>query len=383
MKIGIVSHSFLPQIGGKELYIYNLAVYLTRRGHEVHVLTSNTGLQYKKVNMRGYLVHYLPAIAIKIPGSTVYYRIIPRLALFLKRFNFDIVNLQEYSTFATDIGAICCYLQEIPTVLTIHNPWFIDNALYNIVMKLHQGSLGRIETKLIDRFVVVSKNMYGKFTKAFPHTKPRTQLVYNGVSLDFHKQEPQTTTETGTKKILFLSRISRDKGVEVLVRAFALLRERHNDCQLFIVGPETDFKHEMEKLVDKLKVTGGVFFRGPVLGASKIKLINEMDCMCLPSFNESCPSTILEAMAMKKSIIATKIPGIIELLPNEDYGYLFQLGSPEDLAEKLEQALYEEKKTAKKIEKAFSFVQQFDWEKIARQVEEIFLNVLKEKRLGH
>ncbi|MHA1730403.1 MAG: glycosyltransferase family 4 protein [Promethearchaeota archaeon] len=378
MKIGVISHSFLPQIGGKELYIYNMARYLTRKGHEVHVVTSNLSLSYERVKLKGFTVHYLPSISVKIPRSTVYYRVLPTLFSFLQKMDFQILNLQEYSTFSTDVASFFGRLNGIPTVLTIHNPWFISNPLYNMVLKAHQGSIGKMETKLIDAFITVSQSMKDNFIRVFPSTKGRVHLIHNGISLEYYKGLPRVAGED--KKVLFLSRISEDKGVEVLIRAFGILREKHEHLQLLIVGPKTQYQDKMEALVDKLGLSGCVFFRGKVLERAKVNLINEVDCMCLPSFKEACPSTILEAMAMRRPIVASEIPGILEILPSQEYGWLAKKRDVRDLAVQLDDALFNEGAARVKVEKAYDYVKRFDWELISEKIERVFEEVYRGAR---
>ncbi|GAB4316744.1 MAG: glycosyltransferase family 4 protein [Promethearchaeota archaeon] len=373
MKIGMVSHSFLPQIGGKELYIYHLAKELARLGHEPHVVTSNARARYEVVTLRGIAIHLLPSIALKIPRTSAsYYRFMPTLFRFLDRMRFDLLNLQEYSTSATDLSTLFGYLRNVPTVLTVHNPWFLSNALYNVALKVHQSTLGRLEAKVFDRVIVVSRVMRAKFVNAFPELANRIVLVNNGVSLDYYHPTAASSSPGGAKKILFLSRISKEKGVKELVEAFARLCKKHDDLRLLIVGPRTEFVPQVNRQVQRLGLSDRVEIRPPVLGRNKVAVIDESDCMCLPSFIESCPSTILEAMAMNKPIVATRIPGILELLPSDDYGWLVEPGDVEDLASGLEGALFNDKASEGKTQKARLHVENYDWSRVGKRVLEVF-----------
>lgn len=379
MKIGIVSHTFLPRIGGKEIYIYNMARTLVKMGHEVHVITGAECWRRADLDLKGIQVHYLPCIKIRIPRSSEFYRVLPTLPFFLRTRSFDVVNLQEYSTLSTDLAAFYFGLKKVPMVLTVHNPWFISNPAYLFVLKLHEQTLGRVETRLIHNFIVVSRKMYRRFTREFPRAQDRTWVIHNGVSKE---QVAVPPAPSDTRTILFLSRISKDKGLDLLIEAVARLKEKHprDALRLLVVGPRSTFQEEAEHLVQSLHLQDCVAFPGPVYEKRKWEVINAADCICLPSLNESCPSTILEAMVMKKPIIATRIPGILEILPGSRYGYLFEKGCVDDLAEKLDRALFRSEETSRRVESAYEHVQQFNWTVISSEIEAVFQKTIHDCR---
>lgn len=116
-------------------------------------------------------------------------------------------------------------------------------------------------------------------------------------------------------EILFVGRNDRVKGIKYLEEAFALIKKDFPDFKLSLVG---------EGLPEgKLSLT---------------EVRNRMKncyCLVLPSLTEGLPRVILEAMALAKPVIASRVGGIPDLVKNQETGFLFEAGNSKELAEKL------------------------------------------------
>lgn len=128
-------------------------------------------------------------------------------------------------------------------------------------------------------------------------------IIPNGIDL------PEITGSTDIadeKMVLALGRIHPKKGLDVLIRAWALIAEPASAWQLKIVGPaEAGHDSELRSLVQSLALTN-VSIQGPIYGEAKFAALREADFFVLPSRNENFGLTVAEALAACTPVISTK-----------------------------------------------------------------------------
>ena len=107
--------------------------------------------------------------------------------------------------------------------------------------------------------------------------------------------------------MLFLSRLHEKKGIELLLRAFALLHERGAKHRLIIAGTgETGYVNSLKKLATQLGVAEATFFIGLVVGPEKISLYEACDVFVLPTMQENFGIVLVEALACCLPVVTTK-----------------------------------------------------------------------------
>ncbi|NQU44484.1 glycosyltransferase [bacterium] len=112
----------------------------------------------------------------------------------------------------------------------------------------------------------------------------------------------------GRRVALFLSRLSREKGLEELLPAWAELTRKpsYGDCLLVLAGPDfRGYRVVAEALVEKLGLAGKVLFTGMVRGREKMSLLARADVYSLPSHSEGFSMSILENMAAGTPVVIT------------------------------------------------------------------------------
>lgn len=236
----------------------------------------------------------------------------------------------------------------VPVVLTLHDykpicPVYtclrdgetcvqcIDNNFFNVVRnRCSDGSLARsallyAEAKVqqmkrsyenVDLVIAPSQFMASKVSQA-RFESARVQVLYNAVD---------ASTITASKEddgyLLYLGRLSAEKGIETLVEAQA----RANVAPLVVAGtgPLEARLHADYPDVD---------FRGHLSGAELEATIRKAAAIVIPSrWFENCPMSVLEAMAYGKPVIGSDIGGIPELVQHEVTGLLFPAGDTDALA---------------------------------------------------
>jgi glycosyltransferase involved in cell wall biosynthesis len=112
------------------------------------------------------------------------------------------------------------------------------------------------------------------------------------------------------KMILYLGRIHRVKGVDILVKAFANVAEKLTDVKLVIVGPDDGYLGELERLIKALKIENDVLIMGPLYGKDKLAAYIDTDVYVLPSRYETFPMSVLEAVACGSPVILSENCGV-------------------------------------------------------------------------
>ncbi len=135
--------------------------------------------------------------------------------------------------------------------------------------------------------------------------------------------EHNATQET----ILFVGRLSREKGVSTLLEVARLLPERR--FEVIGDGQEREWLQE--------HATSNVFFRGSLSRKETWEAIRQARCLVVPSeWYENAPLVIMEAMALGTVVVASRIGGIPELIEDGVSGVLFEPANAHDLAEKIQ-----------------------------------------------
>ncbi len=134
------------------------------------------------------------------------------------------------------------------------------------------------------------------------------------------------------KNFLYFGRLSAEKGIGTLIRAFA---ELHDDETLSLVGfgPEEERLHALTKELD-LEAT--VKFLGPVYGEDLQVLLRQARAVVVPSeWYENTPYALLETLASGTPVIASRVGSLPERVQDGYNGFLFTTGDAHDLAEKI------------------------------------------------
>ena len=171
------------------------------------------------------------------------------------------------------------------------------------------------------KIICVSKQVQVALIEWLPNLKRKSVVTSNAVPVS------DLSIGSTVKKydILFVGRLTKAKGVDILIKAIKILKEKYQkEIKAAIVG-EGYLEEELKELVKELGIGEEVEF----LGVRKDieKLMKSTKLFVLPSRWEGLPLTILEAMSSGAAIIATKVGGITEVIQSGKEGILI---SPED-----------------------------------------------------
>jgi len=135
-----------------------------------------------------------------------------------------------------------------------------------------------------------------------------------------------------------VARLSPEKGLGVLLRAAALLAREGLEFELALLGDGAE-RAELEQLAHALELDDHVRFEGWQSGAEVHAHILRARALVLASFSEGLPVVIMEALALRRPVIATRVGGIDELVVPGECGWLVAPGAVRELAAAMREAL--------------------------------------------
>lgn len=177
--------------------------------------------------------------------------------------------------------------------------------------------------------------------------------VLPGSGIDVNEFVPKDKTyKEAPFTFLLISRLIHDKGILEYINAIKLLKSKGVEAKFQLLG-QLDTKHARgiaKELVDQWIEEGVVEYLGSVEDVKPY--INNSDCVVLPSYREGTPRSLLEAASSGKPIVATDVAGCNNVVDHKVNGFLCESKNVEDLASKMEEMLFQDEKSIKKMSDA-------------------------------
>jgi glycogen synthase len=240
-------------------------------------------------------------------------------------------DLVHCHTWYSHFGGILAKMNYgVPLVITVHSleplrPWKREQlgGGYDFSVWVEKTAL-----EMADAVIAVSGQTKGDIERLFNVKPERLHVIYNGVDLEEYRKTESTAalTRFGIKKpfVLFVGRITRQKGIIHLVRAV-----QHMDPGFQIVlcagAPDTpEIGREMKEAVEKVQAQhGGVVWIDEMVDKPTVReLYSHASVFCCPSIYEPFGIINLEAMACETAVVATAVGGIKEVVVDGETGFL-------------------------------------------------------------
>lgn len=190
---------------------------------------------------------------------------------------------------------------------------------------------GRFLGKLLstaDRIVCDSADSLEYAEDLASGMSPRCCVIRN--ALPVPAQEP-TPLSWHPPHVLYLGRLSREKGVDLALTALSMLTARHPRSRLIVAGDGPD-RGILEQQARDLNLSERVCFKGWVPQEDVPSLLNKAVMLVLPSRSDSFPLAGLQASLMQRPIVATRVGGLPELVIDHQTGLLVEQEDPSALA---------------------------------------------------
>jgi glycosyltransferase involved in cell wall biosynthesis len=175
----------------------------------------------------------------------------------------------------------------------------------------------------------------------------------------------------GCKRLLYVGRLSHEKGLEYLIRAVEYLNREKYDVKVSLCGDGPE-RERLSGLVRESGLSDSVKFHGYIPWGKELSRISSgSDLFVLPSHSEGVPKVLLEAMAAGLPVIATNVGGIPDIITNNENGILIPPGSPEAIADAVKLVMENSSLREKLIENGYGFVKNHTAENQAKKLAEL------------
>lgn len=368
MKIAFFSDTYLPNIDGVVSSIISFKKELESNGNYVGVfapgtktLKTNDVFLYRSIPFPPYPQY---KIALGFDPITDF-----------KKKNFDIVHCHGVASMGLN-AMISSKLFRKPSIATFHTmlPLATSYLSENSTLRNFFTDLSWKAIKLfynsfnitLAPSLVIQKNLE-------EHGVQNTRVLSNGVDLEaFKPSSNNLRKKLGLKGkiILFSGRMTKEKNIDVVIKAIPLVSKKVNASFLFVGGGP-----ELENLKLKSRGMKNVLFTGEIQHQRITDYINTCDVSVSASTFETFGLSLLESMACGKPVVGADSLAIPEFV-SEKNGGLFEPFNSEQLSEKLVEILSDSKKYKSKSREALKTAEKFSIKKQAEKLEKIYQKMI-------
>lgn len=359
MKIALVSPASFPatQFGGIMFLIADIAKEATNLGNDVVVYTTDLDFANNANTFNKNLPRKEIMDNFTIKRSHVWFRINlfflnPGIYFQMMKDSPDIIHTIGIRSFQSFIATIVAKKKKIPLVisdqggLTTHPDLKSGGIFKKILYKLQVPMINFIINNSTKISVAneYEKNIFEKFNQT-----SKIEIIRNGINLETMK----TKTDDFKKKhgisfpfVLFIGRFSKVKGIDILLHAIKILKDRPEleNIRFVIMGVDFGFQNKMIQMIDDFGIKEKIHLITNPSREDVIAAYSESEFLVLPSRWELSPLTPLEGFAFKKPVISTNVHGIPSTITDRKNGILVKNEDFHELAEAIMELINDKQK---------------------------------------
>ena len=216
-------------------------------------------------------------------------------------------------------------------IITTHGSDIHDHNNRNFIAQY----LNRIVLHSSDHIIAVSHELKNAITESFGISEEKISVIDMGVdSSIFFPNNKIPKKETFT--LLFVGRLSEEKGFDVLLDAFEILSKNNSSSIKCIVIGDGDQQSHYKKSVKSRMLTDNVTFMGSQNQTRISEWMNQSHLVVIPSRKEGFGLVAIEALACGTPVICSNVGGLKEIVENGKNGFLFPVEQKDELVERIE-----------------------------------------------
>ncbi|MGE0767234.1 MAG: glycosyltransferase family 4 protein [Hyphomicrobiaceae bacterium] len=306
------------------------------------------------------------------------------VALQLRRRGVDIVHIHNFTQF---VPIVRTFNPRAKLVLHMAGEW---------LTQLDARIMGE-RAEMCDLILGASDHITNLIRARFPRLAHRCHTVYNGVDVEKFSPPAVVRPRDEPKRLLFVGRVSPEKGVHVLLEALPTIAEKYPGVHLDIVGAVGAMPAEhLVSLSDDRDVRGllslyaepygtylgrlipralanQVNFMGNLPHDALVDQYRRADLLINPSYSESFGMSLVEALACETPVVATKVGGMVEIITDDSLGMLVDRGDVSGLAQAILTLLDDdERRTVMGKAGREMVLKRFSWSQIGERVNRLY-----------
>ena len=222
--------------------------------------------------------------------------------------NYDIVHAHSHLFFSTNLSAAARQMGSTPLVITNHGlksqtapKWFQD---------IYTATGARLTFMAADKILCYTETEKNELVDL--GIKPeKIEVIHNGIDTDLFV--PAKDPCFDNKKLLWVGRYVKGKGLDCLIDAFTILRSKYPDVTLTMVGRGPD-KDRITKKIRDLHLENGIITKDFVPNSEIVSMYQNSSVFVLPSLEEGVPRTILEEMSCGIPVVCSRLPQLVDIV---------------------------------------------------------------------
>ncbi|USK33678.1 glycosyltransferase family 4 protein [Bacillus sp. F19] len=368
MKIVMLISSFHPLLGGAEKQAQRLGADLVSKGNNVTVLTRwHKGLKPEEK------IDGLNVVRLKVSSNSKFAPIIYliKVLMYMWKYKKDIDVVHAHALSAPGLtAALTSFVTGIPSIAKIAGGgnqlgceikrMYLDNIIGKLKVKFMQ--------KHISRFIAISRAIEDDLNYV---NTPSKKIVFlpNGIDKLLYQNKNQNEFHLKSKKtFLYVGRLEKVKGIDILMEAWSRINKQlKQNSQLIILG-------EGSIDISRFQTDESVEYMGKVDNVRDY--LANADVFLLPSRYEGISNALLEAMASKLTIIASKVGGNPDLIKHGENGFLFERENIEQLQNLIEGIMSSQYDVSSIGEAAYKFIEKdYDLDKISNKYIKLYQQI--------
>ena len=387
MRVALLTREYPPDVyGGAGVHVEYLARELRRLiDVDVHCFGNPR-------DEPGVIAHLPNPTMLEIGANAALLTMSTDLSMAAATGDADLVH--SHTWYANFAGHVSKLLHGVPHVMTTHSleplrPWKAEQLGGGYALSMF---CERTAIESADAVIAVSQGVRRDVLNSYSAVNPdRIHVIHNGIDPEIYRPQPspETLTRFGIDPnqpfVLFNGRITRQKGVSLLL-ASALKLDRRHQVVIVASSPDTpEIAAEVAALAGRVSAERGnlVWIDHFISREDLIHLHSHAAVFVCPSIYEPFGLVILEAMACATPVVASRVGGIPEIVVEGETGYLVDFdpadldGFTSALADRMEKLL-RDPATAATMGKAGRerVLQHFGWPAIASQTVELYERLL-------
>lgn len=390
-------------VGGMQVQIAHLTEALDRLGHAQRVVTTGMpgirrdSLRWRQVRLNSVRVPFVswPTRSKGLAGllaawglGSVLWAL--REAARRPRTRYRLVHCHcSELPWTFVVGPTVAAILRLPLVLTVHcsaietvqpDGWF-EWVYFRLARVAERWALGRATT-----VVTLSERLRRAYVEAGLRRAEDTFVVPDGVDVGTllaaaraSEDRVRSRAKREPEVVLYCGRIAPEKGWRQFLQAAAILAA--DPCISFIVAGDGNERRALRSMVRELGLDDRVALAGFVHHDRVAGLIARASVVVIPSIHEELGGTVLEAMALERPVVASRVGGIPEVVGDGITGMLVEPGDAEAIARSV-RALLDDPELATRIATAGGAAvrERFDMLTLAHRMEEIYQHALATAR---
>jgi glycosyltransferase involved in cell wall biosynthesis len=345
-----------PEAGGAEIHLHEIYERIAGRGHRVTLLCGGWPGAPARARRNGIEIHRV--------GTR------QTFPLLVRRYYRSVLAVRDDDILVEDINK-----------LPLYTPWWGARRVLALVPHLFGGTVFVEAPIPIAAIVWLAERPLAFVYRETPFEaisestaddlvargirRDRVRVIHPGVYADRYTPAPEARSPDPL--FVYLGRLKRYKGVEIVIRAFARLD--HPAARLHIAGTG-DHRPALERLVASLDLGSRVSFLGFISETEKLALLRRAWALAFASPKEGWGMTNLEAAACATPVVASNSPGLRESVIDGETGLLVPHGDIRAMASALDRLASNSSLVRSMGERARRFAEGFTWDRAAKETEQ-------------